>query len=133
MTVLVIALGTHGDVAPYTGLGKRIQQAGHHVAVATQAPFAELVTGCGLEFRELPGDPQAIMSSPEGRRTQRPGPLAMVRILGLIKAAVREMGEGVLDVTRQGADVVLLSMAAEPLGRPVAGGLGVPTVSTSLV
>ena len=38
--VLIVAGGTRGDVAPYTGLGVRLQAAGYHVVVATHHPFA---------------------------------------------------------------------------------------------
>ena len=57
--VLIVTAGSRGDVAPYTGLGQRLQQAGHHVALAAHDRFGELVRSCGLEHRVLPGDPVA--------------------------------------------------------------------------
>jgi UDP:flavonoid glycosyltransferase YjiC (YdhE family) len=32
MRVLIVTAGSRGDVAPFTGLGRRLQQAGHQVA-----------------------------------------------------------------------------------------------------
>lgn len=55
-TVAIAAVGSRGDVAPLTGVGVALQQAGHRVVVAAYTPFADLITGCGLEFRELPAD-----------------------------------------------------------------------------
>lgn len=52
--VLVIAVGSRGDVAPLTGVGVALQQDGHEVTVAAYTPFADMITSCGLGFRELP-------------------------------------------------------------------------------
>jgi UDP:flavonoid glycosyltransferase YjiC (YdhE family) len=132
-TVLIIAIGTRGDVAPFAALGTRLAQAGHHVAVATQAPFADLVTDAGLEYRELPLDPTAILATPEGRRTQRSGPLGLARMIRLVDAGLQEVGEGILAATRQGADALLLSPAAAPVGEHVAEGLRIPAVVGSVL
>src|SRR3954463_7375024 len=68
MRVLIVTAGSRGDVAPFTGLGQRLQEAGHQVAIAAHELFAELVRGCGLEYRRLPGDPvelaRARMAAP---------------------------------------------------------------------
>jgi len=55
--VVILTPGSRGDVARFAGLGQRLQQAGHQVAVAAREPFAGLVRGCGLGYRPLPGDP----------------------------------------------------------------------------
>src|SRR5439155_245272 len=57
MRILIVTAGSRGDVAPFTGLGQRLQQAGHQVALAAHDRFAALVRDCGLEYRALPGDP----------------------------------------------------------------------------
>lgn len=61
MRILIVTAGSRGDVAPYTGLGQRLQQSGHQVAVAAHDLFADLVRGCGLEHRTLPGDPVELV------------------------------------------------------------------------
>ncbi|HKP41442.1 glycosyltransferase [Mycobacterium sp.] len=55
-TIAIAAIGSRGDVAPLTGVGVRLQQAGHRVVMAAYTPFADLISSCGLEFRELPVD-----------------------------------------------------------------------------
>ena len=57
MRILIVTAGSRGDVAPFTGLGQRLQQAGHRVALAAHGRFAELVRESGLDYRALPGDP----------------------------------------------------------------------------
>ena len=51
--IVMVVIGSRGDVAPLTGVGVRLQQAGHDVVLATYAEFGKLVSGCGLAFREL--------------------------------------------------------------------------------
>jgi sterol 3beta-glucosyltransferase len=58
---VILTPGARGDVAWFAGLGQRLQQAGHQVAVAAHEPFAGLVRGCGLEYRLLPGDPHEFV------------------------------------------------------------------------
>jgi sterol 3beta-glucosyltransferase len=39
-TVAIAAVGSRGDVAPLTGIGVRLQHAGHRVVMAAYTPFA---------------------------------------------------------------------------------------------
>jgi sterol 3beta-glucosyltransferase len=43
MRILIVTAGSRGDVAPFTGLGQRLHQAGHQVALAAHDRFADLV------------------------------------------------------------------------------------------
>lgn len=49
--IVIAALGSHGDVAPLTGVGARLQQAGHRVTLTAYDRFASLVHSCGIGFR----------------------------------------------------------------------------------
>ena len=53
MNVLLIALGSHGDVHPFVGIGRRLRERGHCVAVAANDYFRPLVDGADLEFVQL--------------------------------------------------------------------------------
>jgi UDP:flavonoid glycosyltransferase YjiC (YdhE family) len=55
--VAVPAMGSHGDVEPFLALAAGLRRRGHTVVVATHAEFAALVTGAGVEFAELGGNP----------------------------------------------------------------------------
>src|SRR3954462_4960196 len=70
MRILIVTAGSRGDVAPFTGLGQRLQHAGHHVALAAHDRFAGLVRDSGLEHRTLPGDPVELTRA----RTAAPSP-----------------------------------------------------------
>lgn len=123
MRVLLVAAGTMGDVAPYTGLAPRLAEAGHEVAIAAYPRFAELVRSCGAEFREIPGDPAV-----RGEWTQAENSAGAAR--GAAGKGL-ELGEAILSAAKQGADVLLLSMAAQP-GVHVAESLGIPSLGVFL-
>jgi len=65
--VAVLAMGSRGDVEPFLALAAGLRRRGHTVVVATHAEFATLVTGAGVEFAELGGNPREALSSPQGR------------------------------------------------------------------
>jgi UDP:flavonoid glycosyltransferase YjiC (YdhE family) len=50
LNVLLFALGSHGDVHPFVGIGLRLKERGHHVAVAANDYFKPLVDHAQLEF-----------------------------------------------------------------------------------
>lgn len=51
-------MGTRGDVQPFIGIGLKLKEYGHRVRLATHAVYREFVTGFGLEFYPLGGDPK---------------------------------------------------------------------------
>jgi UDP:flavonoid glycosyltransferase YjiC (YdhE family) len=51
-----------GDVQPYVALGQQLVKDGHRVRIATHETFKDFVTGAGLEFFSIGGDPQDLMS-----------------------------------------------------------------------
>lgn len=51
-----------GDVQPFVALGKGLLKDGHRVRIATHETFRAFVTEAGLEFFNIGGDPQDLMS-----------------------------------------------------------------------
>jgi sterol 3beta-glucosyltransferase len=129
MKVLIVTVGSRGDVAPFTGLGAALRTAGHSVTIAGYEMSAALVTACGLEFRVLPGDPRIL----DSRRWQRTaGPLGAARLVRLIADHVRELNASILAVARQGTDVMLLAGLSTIGGYHIAESLGLPSMGLSL-
>jgi sterol 3beta-glucosyltransferase len=122
--ILIVTAGSRGDVAPFTGLGRRLQQAGHQVALAAHDRFADLVRECGLESRALPGDPLELVRA----RTAAPSPEAARSVFA---AFLDELGEGVL-AAAAGSDILLTAFGPAPLSRLVAEGLGIPSLGVYL-
>jgi sterol 3beta-glucosyltransferase len=130
MRVLVVAVGSTGDVAPYTGLGARLQDARHQVAIAAFEPFSNIVQNAGLEFRPLPGDPLATRLS-ECARHGRRGVYDVLHLARLLSSWMVELGEAMMVAARKGTDVLLLSGGLLG-GVDIAEGLGIPCMGVFL-
>jgi UDP:flavonoid glycosyltransferase YjiC (YdhE family) len=125
MRILIVTAGSRGDVAPFTGLGRRLLDAGHEVDVAAHPCFAGLVGGCGLGHRPMPGDPQELI-----RAWSRAASREEVRALN--RAYVDGLADGVLNAAGGGPDLVLTAFGPAPLSRALGEALGVPVVGTYL-
>ncbi|MQS36147.1 glycosyltransferase [Streptomyces katsurahamanus] len=125
MRILITTAGSRGDVAPFTGLGRRLLDAGHQVTVAAHPAFAALVGGCGLGYRPVPGDPQGLIrawsraASPEEARA-------------LTRAYVDGLADGVAEAVAGGSDLVLTAFGPAPLSQAAGEAFGVPVIGTYL-
>jgi len=61
LNIIIMTIGTRGDVQPYIALGVRLQSEGHQVTIATHAEFEEFVTSYDLRFACLPGNPHDLI------------------------------------------------------------------------
>lgn len=131
MKILITAAGSYGDVAPYTGVGARLRDAGHDVALATHDTYAPLVRAAGLEFRPLPADPRAARpdsaapspdAAPGGKRA----------LLRKAAAFIQELGGGMARAATESTELLLLSTTTAPLGRHIAEAYDIPYLELSL-
>ncbi|KAI0530620.1 hypothetical protein KFK09_000165 [Dendrobium nobile] len=60
LQIVILIVGTRGDVQPFVAIGKRLQDYGHRVRLATHANFKDFVLTAGLEFYPLGGDPKVL-------------------------------------------------------------------------
>jgi UDP:flavonoid glycosyltransferase YjiC (YdhE family) len=125
-TVIIIAVGSRGDVAPLTGAGVALQRAGHQVSIAAYTPFADMITNCGLAFRELPAELEIASDG-----------AAVAPMKGLAAfaspAGMRALGNDILAaVADEPADILLVSPFAEMAGHPLAEAKGIPSLGVRL-
>ncbi|MEU6142959.1 glycosyltransferase [Streptomyces sp. NPDC047081] len=125
--------GSRGDVAPYTGLGHRLCQAGHEVTLVTHARFEPLVAGSGVRFHPLPVDPRAELESSRGQGLHRSGTGVgkLVRVVAMARALAGRMTDDLLAAARE-SDMLLLSGSVGPLGHTIAEGLSLPYLDVPL-
>lgn len=124
--VVIVGIGTRGDVAPLTGVAVRLRDAGHHVVVAAHALFADLITGCGLEFRQLGEDVTDADLAGSDLAGANPVKLVMAAVA---PKTILGWGEEMLTALRdEPADVLLLSPFAEFAGWQLAEKLDVPAM-----
>ncbi len=61
MNIVILVVGTRGDVQPFAYLGQALQKDGHRVRLATHAEYRDyVVREAGLEFYPLAGDPRKL-------------------------------------------------------------------------
>ncbi len=125
MRVLIVAVGSRGDVAPYVGLGHRLQEAGCLVAIATHDTFAEMVGTIGLEWRRLSGDTRSLI-----RARMVPGSEADRRQATI--DFVSAISDDLVHAAELGTDVILTCLGQTPLSWLVAMGSGVPCLGVYL-
>ncbi|GAA2618814.1 nucleotide disphospho-sugar-binding domain-containing protein [Streptomyces axinellae] len=120
MKVLIAAAGSHGDIAPYTGLGVRLREAGHEVALTTHGSDASLVSlirSAGLQPRPLSADPRG-----HGAASLRTA-----------AAFLKDLAPGLVRATEDDPpDLLLLSTTTAPLGVHLAEALDIPALGVPL-
>src|SRR5688572_7166774 len=101
MHVLLVSLGSDGDVFPFLGLGIRLRARGHRVTLASSEHYRALASECGFKFRALASDAEmeGLLGNPDvwhplksalvGARWGRQGLGSQYRV---IEQAAREPG-----------------------------------------
>jgi len=67
MHIVILAVGTRGDVQPYVALGKGLLAAGQEVTICTCANFESFVTDHGLSYAYMNDDLIEFMHSDDGK------------------------------------------------------------------
>ena len=67
MHVLILTLGSQGDVQPYVALGVGLKAAGHRVTLCTSARFESFITEHGLNYGYMNDQMLQLMDSAQGR------------------------------------------------------------------
>ncbi|KAG8934417.1 hypothetical protein FRC01_003090 [Tulasnella sp. 417] len=62
MSIVIMIVGSRGDVQPYIALGNHLKEYGHRVRIATHETFRKMVRDAGQEFQSIGGDPAELMS-----------------------------------------------------------------------
>ncbi|MEO1197841.1 MAG: glycosyltransferase [Pseudomonadota bacterium] len=65
--ILLLTLGSRGDVQPYAALGRALRERGYDVTLSTSRGFEDFITNHGLTPAPLSLDIQEMMSAPEIR------------------------------------------------------------------
>jgi sterol 3beta-glucosyltransferase len=133
-TIVLLAGGTLGDVAPFVALGRGLREAGARARVVAHAPFAPLVRAHGLECAELGPDPGELLNADPAALTLDDGPLATVRAsLGYVRRAQPLYARMLTAAWQACRDASALLVALPTLwGVDIAEALGVPLVVAPL-
>lgn len=123
--IVIAAIGSHGDVAPLTGIGTRLRQAGHHVTLAAYERFNSLISNAGLDFRGIP-EPATPSENADVNVTKELAEFLAPR-------GMRSLGTALLSAIHDvPADILLLSPFSELAGHPLAEAKGIPSMGIRL-
>ncbi|WP_329257226.1 glycosyltransferase [Actinoallomurus sp. NBC_01490] len=125
MRILIVTAGSRGDVAPFTGLGRRLLDAGHQVTVAAHPPFAGLIAACGLEHRPLPGDPQELIRARTAATSPQDARAVTTDFLD-------RLADGVAAAVAEGTDLILTAFGPAALSRTAGEAFATPVVGAYL-
>lgn len=110
MRIVIVTIGTRGDVQPYVALAQGLTHAGHTVVICTHPTFCDFIAGHGLAFAPLAGDIRALLASDAGRRLlAQHNPLAAMRQLQAIAAPLLCQVMADILAATAGADLILAS------------------------
>jgi len=109
MKITLLTIGSHGDVRPYLALAKGLKAAGFTVCLATHEEFRDFITGHGIDFHPVKGNPKAVFESETGQALLRSGTRFLEFIRLFRKAAEADMLGGFDDclAASQGADAII--------------------------
>jgi UDP:flavonoid glycosyltransferase YjiC (YdhE family) len=136
MRITMLALGSRGDVLPYTTLGKALQAAGHRVRFATFENFRPLVVAHGLDFHSIRGDVHSLLRGPGGQRLAESGRSALrmarstLRLFGVMAGSfARDLSSPALRDT----DLIVNQLPGGLYGYDLAEKAGVPVVLAAVM
>ena len=125
--LLILTVGSRGDVQPYVALGVALKKSGAQVRIATLQTFAQFVTSYGLECYAIEGDLAGVMKSSVADNARKAdNPLKLLLSFNELKKLGLALQAG-LFAACQGADLVIYHPGMA-LGYFAAQELGIPSV-----
>jgi UDP:flavonoid glycosyltransferase YjiC (YdhE family) len=131
MKIVVLALGTRGDVQPFLALGAGLRAAGYDVRIATHQRFEPLVSAAGLEFAPMAGDPQALLATQAGKElVNNDGRGLLHSTRRTIQMMEAEFEQGFRDclAAAEGADALIVSPTGLGPAHPLSEVMGIPLI-----
>jgi sterol 3beta-glucosyltransferase len=89
MNILILTIGSRGDIQPFVALGKGLKAAGHDVTVCTAQMFESFVVENGLRYAFMTDEMIRLTDTVDGQRTIESGGKGF----GLIKKVKPIIGE----------------------------------------
>ena len=132
MNIVIITIGTRGDVQPYVALGKRLQTNGHKVTLVTCGEFQSFVEGNGLQFGWINNEFIEFMHTDDAKiAMERTGNLweslrTAIRLLPTLRPMLERQIQDAWEATRSASPDLILFHPKSLAGRDFAERLQVP-------
>ena len=131
--ILIMTVGSRGDVQPYVALGIGLREEGFRVQICTSLRFREFVEENGLEFSPLPNDLIDLLGEDTGKKAIEDmqgivgGIRATLRLMKTVKPIIRDLLKNGWIAAKE-FDPDLLVYNSKMPGVHIAEKLGIPCV-----
>jgi sterol 3beta-glucosyltransferase len=133
MQIVILTIGTEGDVRPLVALAVGLKNQGHNIRIATDVSCQKLVVDHDLEFSPLSGDFMAWMRRDKDLQKQGLATLAMARAFQhQLLQMCQTWPEQALGAAK-GADLLIGNGMVYFLAQSLGEALSIPVVETQLV
>jgi len=123
--VLIITIGTRGDIQPFIALGKGLQAAGYEVALQTPESYRSFVEGYGLTYAHMGNEFMALIDSKEGKAATD-GTSGKLALMKLVMPMMRRMLDDEWAFAQDFKPDVLIHHPKSLGGYHIAEKLGIP-------
>ncbi len=134
MRLLVLAVGSQGDVRPFAALGAGLAGHGHSVTIATHEAFREVARTAGLGFSIVRGNPMDIVQGEAGQAwlASMDHPARFLRTTSRIAAGILDtLNDDALAAARD-CDALIYSLPLSLSGHTIAEARGIPGIPAAL-
>ena len=133
MRVVLLPVGSRGDVQPFIALGLGLQAAGHRVKIVTHEEFQPTILEHNLEYGYLPGNIQKLIRSEHGQAWLQSGESVvafMLRYPRLLNSIMEEFYAAAWHAC-QDAECIIYSIFGSA-GYHIAEALVIPSICAPL-
>ncbi|MCG3180212.1 MAG: O-mycaminosyltylonolide 6-deoxyallosyltransferase [Phycisphaerae bacterium] len=130
LNILLMPVGSAGDVHPFLAVGLELRRRGHGVCLATNGHFRAVVEGAGLRFIELGSSAEydRIADNPDLWHRTRGGPL----VFREAASPVMRMSYDIIEAEWSAGPLVVIASSLAFGARVAQDRLGVPTATCHL-
>jgi len=134
MNVIIITIGSRGDVQPFVALGKGLKAAGHKVTLCTSSSFEAFICSHGLDYGHMTDELLKLMDSAAGRDAMEntngiSGSIkTMIRLAKKVKPINRQMLKDSWEAAQAAEPDIVLFHPKALGGVHIAEKLGVPVM-----
>lgn len=122
MNILILTIGSRGDVQPFIALGRGLQAAGYGVTLCTAATYEAFVTSNGLKYAHMNDGMIKLAETKAGRSAVEGG--SKLELMKQVQPIIRHMLDDAW-AAAQGADTIIYHPKTLA-GHSLAEKLGVP-------
>jgi len=126
MRITILALGSRGDIVPYSILGKALHAVGHDVWFITSKNFEHHITSQGLCAYSLPGDADALLRSTGSKMA------ALLRGFRDVSKGIVQLNDELLPIFEK-TDLILNQLPGGVYGYDLAEKFNIPMFMVAVI